>query len=77
MFWLKCKNRHPAGVIYEEICTCTENYIGKRKQNVETRSEKHSDINKISEPPSQLRSNTTHPFTWNVLMAASINDRYL
>ena len=61
----------------KEYAQVKENYIGKRKQNVEIRSEKHSDINKISEPLSQLRSNTTHSFTWNVLMAASIDDRYL
>ena len=77
MFWLKCKNPHPAGVIYEEICTCTENYIGKRKQNVETRSEKHSDINKISEPHNHLKGNPTHAFTWNVPMTGSINDELM
>ena len=74
LFRLNSKNLHPAGVIYEGICTCKENYTGETKRNVEIRWEKHSDINKIYEPPSQLKSNATHSSTCNVLMVASIND---
>ena len=75
MFRLKSKNPHPACVIYEGICTCKENYVGETKRNAEIRWEEHSNINKISEPSRHLKSNLTHPFTWKVLMAASINDR--
>ena len=57
------------------MCTCNKNYIAQTKQNVEVRWEKHSDINKISEPSAHLKSNPTHVFTWKVLMTAPTNDR--
>ena len=71
-FHLKSKNPHPACAIYEGICTCKENYIGEAKQNVEIPLEKHSYINKISEPSKYLKSNPMPAFTWKVLMAATI-----
>ena len=75
LFRLKSTNSHPAGVIYEGICTCKENYIGETKRNAETRWEEHSDTNKISEPSRHLKNNPAHAFTWKVLMASPINDR--
>ena len=75
LFHLKNKNQHPACVIYEGICTCKENFIGKAKQNAEIRQEEHSDINKVSEPSRNLKSNPMRAFTWNVLMVALFNDR--
>ena len=45
---LKSKNHHPACVVYEDICTCEENYTGETKQNVEIRWEEHSNINYLN-----------------------------
>ena len=36
-FRVKDKNPHPAYKIYEGICSCTKNYIGETKRNVEVR----------------------------------------
>ena len=41
LFRLKSKNRYATCVIYEEICTCKENYIGETKQNVEIQTLRH------------------------------------
>ena len=76
LFHLKSKNPHPAGTIYNGVCTCKENYIGETKRNVETQWEKHSDINNISEPSRHLKSNPTHAFPWKVLMTVPINDSF-
>ena len=46
----------------------------KQNEMVKFDGKKHSDINKIYEPPSQSKSNATHSSTCNVLMVASIND---
>ena len=71
VFDLQSKNPYPDCIIYQGICTCKENYIGEKKQNVAIRQEEHSDVKKISEPS----SNPTHAFSWKVLMAAPINDQ--
>ena len=63
-----------ACAIYEGICTFNENYIDKTKRNIEIQREERSGINKISESSRHLKSNTTHVFTWKVVMAALIND---
>ena len=65
-FRLKSKNPHLACAIYEGVCTRRENYIDETKRNVEIRWEKHSDINKISEPSRHLKSNPNHVSTWKV-----------
>ena len=75
LFRLKSKSPHQACAMYEGVCTCKENYIGETKRNVEIRLEKHSNINKISEPSRHLKSNPRYAFTWNVLMTGPINDR--
>ena len=75
LFRLKSKNPHPACTIYEGVRTCKGIYIGEIKRNVEIRWEEHSDINKISELSTHLKSNPTHTFTRKVLMTAPINDR--
>ena len=75
LFCLKSKSPHQACEMYEGVCTCKENYIGETKRNVEIRLEKHSNINKISEPSRHLKSNPRYAFTWNVLMTGPINDR--
>ena len=75
LFRLWNKNPHPAGAIYEGVCTCKENYTGETKRNVEIRWQEHSDINKISELSRNLKSNPTYAFAWKVLMTAPINDR--
>ena len=72
---LKSKNPQPACVIYQGICACKENYIGETKRNVDIWWQEHSDVNRITDPSRNLKSNPTHTFTWKVLMAAPINDR--
>ena len=34
LFRLQSKNPHPAGAIYDGVCTCKKNYIGETKRNV-------------------------------------------
>ena len=77
LFRLKSKDPPLACVIYEGICTCKENYIAGAKRNVEIQEEEHLGINKISESSRHLRhlkSNPTHEFSLNVLVAAPNND---
>ena len=55
LFRLRVKNPHPACKIYEGICSCSANYIGETKRNVETRWNEHENPNKDSEPAKHLR----------------------
>ena len=34
LFRLQSKNPHPAGAIYDGVCTFKKNYIGETKRNV-------------------------------------------
>ena len=45
LFRLKDKNPHPACKIYEGNCSCSVNYIGETKRNVETRLNEHENPN--------------------------------
>ena len=55
LFRLRVKNPHPACKIYGGICSCSANYIGETKRNVETRWNEHENPNKDSEPAKHLR----------------------
>ena len=59
---LKDKNPHLACKIYEGICSCTVNYIGETKRNVQTRWNEHENLNKDSEPAKLLRKFPDHKF---------------
>ena len=61
MFHLKDKNPHPACNIYEGTCSCSTNYIGETKKNVETRWNEH------------LRDFPDHKFDWKILLKAPKN----
>ena len=74
LFRLMSKNPYPAGVLYEGICSCEENYNCETKRNIEIRWYEQSGINKVSEPSRYLNRNPTHVFRRKVLMAAPIND---
>ena len=65
LFKLKDKNIHPSHVIYIGTCTCNQAYIGETARNLEVRVNKHSDINKQSEPAKHLKTHPKHKFTWD------------
>ena len=67
---MKDKNPHPACKIYEGICSCSANYIGETKRNVETRWNEHENPNKDSEPAKHLRKFLDHKFDWKILLTA-------
>ena len=73
LFRLKDKNPHPACKIYEGICSCSANYIGETKRNVETRWNEHENPNKDSEPAKHLRKFPDHKFDWKILLTAPVN----
>ena len=70
---MKDKNPHPACKVYEGICSCSANYIGETKRNVETRWNEHENPNKDSEPAKHLRKFPDHKFDWKILLTASVN----
>ena len=59
--------------IYEGICSCSANYIGETKRNVETRWNEHENPNKDSEPAKHLRKFPDHKFDWKILLTAPTN----
>ena len=77
LFRLKDKNPHPACKIYEGICSCSANYIGETKRNVETRWNEHENPNKDSEPAKHLRKFPDHKFDWKILLTAPTNAKLL
>ena len=77
LFSTKDKNPHPSCKIYEGVCSCSINYIGETKRNVETRWKEHNNPSKNSEPAKHLlvQENSDHFFTWKVLLSAPKNTR--
>ena len=75
LFPLKEKNPYPSCKIYEGVCSCKENSIGKTKRNVITRWNEHENPNKDSEPAKHLFQHPDHVFQWKVLMSAPMNNR--
>ena len=73
MFGLKDKNPHPACKFSESICSCSANYIGETKGNVETRWNEHENPNKDSEPAESHRKFPDHKFDFEVLLTAPTN----
>ena len=73
LFRLKDKNPHPACKIYEGTCSCSANYIGETKRNVETRWNEHENPKKDSEPAKHLRDFPDHEFDWKILLRAPTN----
>ena len=53
--------------MYEGICNCGENYIGKTGQNVTIRWDEHGDIGKNSEPAKHYNQFLEHRFNWKIL----------
>ena len=70
LFSLKERNPYPSCKIYEGECSCGETYIGETNRNVKTRWNEHSNPDYTSEPARHLKKNTTHLFTWKILMSA-------
>ena len=64
-------NPHPSFVIYEDICSCQDSYIGVTVRNVEIRWQEPEGTPKDSEPAKYLKNNPTHSFTWKVLLPTS------
>ena len=73
LFRLKDKNLHPACKIYEGICSCSANYIGETKRNVETWWNEHKNPNKDSEPAKHLRKFPDYKFDWKILLTTPAN----
>ena len=57
LFKLKSRNPHLSCVIYEDVCSCQESYIGETVRNVEIRWQEHEDTQKDSEPAKHLKNN--------------------
>ena len=55
----------------EGVWSCQESYIGETVRNVKIRWQEHEDIQKDSEPVKHLKNNSTHSFTWKILLPAS------
>ena len=72
LFKLKSRNPHQLCVIYEGVWSCQESYISETVKNVEIRWQGHEDTQKDSEPAKHLKNNSTHSFTWNVLLPGSL-----
>ena len=70
---MKDKNPHKACKIYDSICSCSANYIGETKRNVETRWNEHENSNKDSEPAKNLRKFPDHKFNWKILLTVPAN----
>ena len=58
-------------MIYEDICSCQDSYIGVTVRNVEIRWQEPEGTPKDSEPAKYLKNNPTHSFTWKVLLPTS------
>ena len=69
----RLKDKKSACKIYEGICSCSANYIGETKRNVETRWNKHENLNKDAEPAKHLRKFPYHKFYWKTLLKAPTN----
>ena len=70
---MKDKNPYPACKINESICSCSANFIGETKRNVETRRNEHENPNKDSEPAKHLRKFPDHKFDRKILLTAPTN----
>ena len=64
----KDKNPQPNWKIDEGTCSCSTNYIGETKRNVETGWNEHEITNKDSEPDEHLRDFPDHKFDWEILL---------
>ena len=53
LFKLKSRNPHPSCVIYEDVCSFQESYIGETVRNVEIRWPEHEGTKKDLEPAKQ------------------------
>ena len=73
LFCLKDKNPHLACKIYEGICSCSANYIGETKRNVETRWNELENPNNNSESAIHLRKFPDHKFDWKIHLTAPIS----
>ena len=64
LFCLRDKNPHLACKIYEGNCSCSANYIGETKRNVETQ---------WNEPAKHIIGFPDHKFDWKILLTAPTN----
>ena len=73
LFRLKDKNPHPAFKIYEGSCSCSANYIGKTKRNIETQQNERDNPNKDLEPAKRRRDVPDHKFDRKILLLSPNN----
>ena len=73
LFPLKDKVNHYSCVIYRGDCSCDQNYIGVTVRNAKMRWNEHERKNSKSEPAKDLKENSTHKFTWNIVRKAPEN----
>ena len=72
-FPLKDNVQHLRCVIYNDICSCGETYVGKTIRNCKIKWDEHNDVDKNSEPAKHLAVNIEHEFSWYVLTRAAEN----
>ena len=70
LFPLKDKVVHRSCAIYEGQCSCKLSYIRETKRNSEIRWREHKNPAGKTEPAKHLMENTSHKFTWRVLLDA-------
>ena len=75
LFSLKCKNPHPSCKIYEGTHSCGSAYIGETIRNVAVRWSEQNNPRGNSEPSKHLYNNSTHKFSWRVILSAPKNSR--
>ena len=73
LFPIRDKLNHHHHVIYKEVCSCENTYIGETKRNSVVRWKEHESLSGTSEPTKHLASNPTHQFFWMILEKASRN----
>ena len=66
----KKKNTHRSHMVNKDDCSCSVDYIGETRRNVEVRINEHSNPSNDSEPARHLHENPTHSFSWRILCTA-------
>ena len=70
LFKIKGNMKHLSCVLYQEICSCENNYIGGTIRNVVTRIDEHKQPNRKLKPSKHLKNKPGHQFDWMIVSRA-------
>ena len=65
--------KHLSCVVYHQICSCGNNYIGETIRNVVTRIDEYKQPNGKVEPSKHLKNNPGLQFNWMILSRAPLH----